>query len=77
MKLVSDTSAPPQNAVAALVLGNSSLMTMVPRSSTSTTYAIDADAQKVFGWTVGENGELTPVGAFDGMPATVAGLAAS
>ena len=40
-------------------------------------YAIDADAQKVFGWTVGENGELTPVGAFDGMPATVAGLAAS
>ena len=35
-KFVSDTSAPPQNAVAALVLGNSSLMTMVPRSSTST-----------------------------------------
>ena len=36
-RLVSDTSAPPQNVVAALVLGNSSLMTMVPRSSTSTT----------------------------------------
>jgi hypothetical protein len=36
-RLVSETSAPPQNAVAALVLGNSSLMTMVPRSSTSTT----------------------------------------
>ena len=36
-KLVSDTSAPPQNGVAALVAGNSSLMTSVPRSSTSTT----------------------------------------
>jgi 6-phosphogluconolactonase len=40
-------------------------------------YAIDADAQKVFGWTVGENGDLEMVGAFDGVPATVAGLAAS
>ena len=25
-------------------------------------YAIDADAQKVFGWTVGQDGELTSVG---------------
>jgi len=40
-------------------------------------YAIDADAQKVFGWAVGEGGELTPVGEFDGLPNTVAGLAAS
>ena len=40
-------------------------------------YAIDADAQKVFGWTVGERGELDPIGAFDGVPETVAGLAAS
>jgi 6-phosphogluconolactonase len=40
-------------------------------------YAIDADAQKVFGWTVGSDGDLVPIGAFDGVPATVAGLAAS
>jgi 6-phosphogluconolactonase len=40
-------------------------------------YAIDADAQKVYGWSVGEGGELSAVGEFDGLPATVAGLAAS
>src|SRR5262249_21010176 len=40
-------------------------------------YAIDADAQRVFGWTVGSDGSLTPVGEFEGVPATVAGLAAS
>ena len=40
-------------------------------------YAIDADAQKVFGWTVGSDGQLVAVGAFEGVPETVAGLAAS
>jgi 6-phosphogluconolactonase len=40
-------------------------------------YAIDPEAQKLFGWTIGENGELGAVGEFDGVPATVAGLAAS
>ena len=40
-------------------------------------YAIDADAQKVFGWTVGATGELVPSGQFEGVPETVAGLAAS
>jgi 6-phosphogluconolactonase (cycloisomerase 2 family) len=40
-------------------------------------YAIDADAQKVFGWSVDQSGQLTPVGEFDGLPDTVAGLAAS
>lgn len=40
-------------------------------------YAIDADAQKLFGWSVGSDGELTAIGAFEGVPATVAGLAAS
>ncbi len=39
-------------------------------------YAIDADAQKVFGWRVQEDGTLSSVGDFDGLPATVAGLAA-
>jgi 6-phosphogluconolactonase len=40
-------------------------------------YAIDADAQKVFGWTVRGDGELISIGAFGGVPDTVAGLAAS
>ena len=40
-------------------------------------YAIHADAQKLFGWAVGQSGQLTPVGEFGGVPDTVAGLAAS
>jgi 6-phosphogluconolactonase (cycloisomerase 2 family) len=40
-------------------------------------YAIDTDAQRVFGWSVSKAGELTAIGAFDGVPDTVAGLAAS
>ena len=40
-------------------------------------YAIDAAAQRVFGWSVGGDGRLELVGEVDGVPATVAGLAAS
>jgi hypothetical protein len=40
-------------------------------------YAIDADHQRVFGWTVADDGHLDPVGAYEGVPATVAGIAAS
>jgi 6-phosphogluconolactonase (cycloisomerase 2 family) len=40
-------------------------------------YAIDADGGRVFGWAVGDRGELVPVGAWEGVPETVAGLAAS
>lgn len=40
-------------------------------------YALDADAQKVHGWSVGADGRLTEIGVFDGVPPTVAGLAAS
>ena len=39
-------------------------------------YAIDADTGRVFGWGVGDDGELSPVGDWGGLPATVAGLAA-
>ena len=39
-------------------------------------YAIDADAQLVFGWAVGRDGDLSLIGSFEGVPATVAGLAA-
>jgi 6-phosphogluconolactonase (cycloisomerase 2 family) len=40
-------------------------------------YAIDADAQHIFGWHVEADGKLVPVGSWAGLPATVAGLAAS
>jgi 6-phosphogluconolactonase len=40
-------------------------------------YAIDADAQRIFGWAVGDDGRLELVGGFEGVPTTVAGLAAS
>lgn len=40
-------------------------------------YAIDTDAQRVFGWSVTDAGELVSIGAFEGVPPTVAGLAAS
>ncbi|HEY2125710.1 MAG TPA: beta-propeller fold lactonase family protein [Streptosporangiaceae bacterium] len=40
-------------------------------------YAIHADARKLCGWAVGQDGQLTPVGEFEGVPGTVAGLAAS
>ena len=40
-------------------------------------YAIDPDAQKLFAWAVSPDGQLTPAGESGGIPATVAGLAAS
>jgi 6-phosphogluconolactonase len=40
-------------------------------------YAIDADDGRIYGWSVGVEGSLEPVGSWDGLPATVAGLAAS
>ena len=39
-------------------------------------YAIDADGRRIYGWAVGSEGELAQVGSWDGLPATVAGLAA-
>jgi 6-phosphogluconolactonase len=40
-------------------------------------YAIDADSGRLFGWAVGEAGSLSPIEPWAGLPATVAGLAAS
>ena len=40
-------------------------------------YALDADARRVYGWSIGDDGSLEPVGDADGLPETVAGLAAS
>jgi 6-phosphogluconolactonase len=39
-------------------------------------YAIDADGGRIYGWAVGEGGTLSPVGSWEGVPASVAGLAA-
>ena len=40
-------------------------------------YAIDADAREIHGWRVEDAGTLTPLGAWNGLPATAAGMAAS
>jgi 6-phosphogluconolactonase len=40
-------------------------------------YVIDADGGRIYGWSVKAEGALEPVGSWDGLPATVAGLAAS
>jgi 6-phosphogluconolactonase len=40
-------------------------------------YVIDADGGRIYGWSVGARGALEPVGSWEGVPATVAGLAAS
>src|SRR5215210_3663338 len=39
-------------------------------------YAIDADGGRIYGWSVEAEGALEPVGSWDELPATVAGLAA-
>lgn len=40
-------------------------------------YALDADAGSIFGWAVGAGGDLSSIGSWSGLPATVAGLAAT
>jgi 6-phosphogluconolactonase (cycloisomerase 2 family) len=39
-------------------------------------YAIDADGGRIFGWAIAEDGALEPLGSWNGLPATIAGLAA-
>ncbi len=39
-------------------------------------YAIDADGGRIYGWSVEADGALEPVGSWEGVPETVAGLAA-
>jgi hypothetical protein len=39
-------------------------------------YAIDADGGRIFGWRVDE-GSLSPLGSWNGLPKTIAGLAAT
>lgn len=39
-------------------------------------YALDADAGAIFGWAVGDDGQLTSIGSWGALPPTAAGLAA-
>ena len=39
-------------------------------------YAVDSGARCVFGWAVGDDGSLAPIGSWNGLPDTAAGLAA-
>ena len=39
-------------------------------------YAIDADAGEIYGWSVAADGRLAPIGSANGLPLTIAGLAA-
>jgi 6-phosphogluconolactonase (cycloisomerase 2 family) len=39
-------------------------------------YAVDADQGRVVGWSVGRDGKLSMLGSWDGLPTTIAGLAA-
>jgi 6-phosphogluconolactonase len=39
-------------------------------------YAIDADGGRIYGWSIDAEGSLEPVGSWEGLPETVAGLAA-
>ena len=40
-------------------------------------YALHADTGQVFGWQVGADGKLAPLGSANGLPLTAAGLAAT
>jgi 6-phosphogluconolactonase len=58
-------------------LGNAGIRDEAISSDGRFLYALDADAQRVHGWSVGTDGRLAEIGAFEGVPPTVAGLAAS
>src|SRR6266513_1546339 len=58
-------------------LGNAGIRDEAISSDGRFLYALDADAQRVHGWSVGTDGRLAELGAFEGVPPTVAGLAAS
>jgi len=72
-----DGSLSLQDAIAATThLGEKGLRDAALSGDGAFLYALDADARQVFGWAVGEDGGLEPLGAVDGLPETVAGLAA-
>jgi 6-phosphogluconolactonase len=73
-----DGSITLEDAVAgAAVEGQTGLRDEALTADGSFLYAIDADSGRIFGWAVGDSGSLDAVGSWEGVPATVAGLAAS
>ena len=57
-------------------LGEKGLRDAALSADGSFLHALDADSQEIYSWLVGDGGHLVPVGATNGLPATVAGLAA-
>jgi 6-phosphogluconolactonase (cycloisomerase 2 family) len=77
-RIGADGSIELAEAVAASTrLGQSGVRDEAITSNGRFLYALDADAQKVHGWSVEPDGRLAEIGTFEGVPATVAGLAAS
>lgn len=65
-------------AAAGLVLdGQTGLRDEALSSDGGFLYVIHADSRRVFGWALGAGGALSPIGSWEGLPATVAGLAVS
>jgi DNA-binding beta-propeller fold protein YncE len=58
------------------VLGKKGIRDAARSADGSRFYALDADARRVFAWSVERGGALSPLGSVDGLPASVAGLAA-
>jgi 6-phosphogluconolactonase len=71
-----DGSIALDEAVAGLAVdGQTGLRDLALSTDNQFLYAIDADAARVWGWALGEGGSLSPIGSWEGLPATVAGLA--
>src|SRR5215203_2883529 len=76
--IASDGSLSLENATAGIsVDGMPGLRDEALSSDGRFLYAIDADGGRIYGWSVDAEGALEPVGSWGGLPATVAGLAAS
>jgi 6-phosphogluconolactonase len=76
--IASDGSLSLEDATAAIsVEGMPGLRDEALSSDGRFLYAIDADGGRIYGWSVAAEGALEPVGSWEGMPETVAGLAAS
>jgi 6-phosphogluconolactonase len=76
--LAADGSLDLEDATAAITVdGRSGLRDEAVTADGRYLYAIDTDSGTIFGWAVGEDGVLSAVGSWDGLPTTVAGLAAT
>jgi 6-phosphogluconolactonase len=76
--IAADGSITLEDAVAAVAVeGETGLRDEDLTSDGRFLYALDADSRRIFGWSVAPTGDLIPVGSWEGVPATVAGLAAS